>query len=481
MWRFSVTVDPNLLMDEHPLPTVDELFATMAGGTKFSKIDLQQAYLQMDVCEKDRELLTLNTHKRFYRSTRLMYGIASASAIWQREMENILHDISGVSVYLNDIKITGPDDETHLKRLEKVLQRLADANIRINEDKSKFFKDSILYCGYKIDKFGIHKTDEKIKAIDEMPRPSNVSELRSFLGMINYYGRFIKNLSMILEPLHTLLQKETSFKWTREREQAFQLAKENFKNDMVLAHYDPRLPLILATDASSYGVGAVLSNRYPDDFERVIQYASQTLSNTQRKYIQMDKEAYVIIFGIKKFHQYLYGNKFTLYIDYQSLCQIFAPSNALPAYTALRMQHYAIFLQGYTFDIKYKNTKQHSNADCLSCLPIPCTIPANYDVVDIYEITVLQNMPISIDALIQTMNKDIQLKEILFALGDKKEVPAKLRFNINQVAFSIREGILFCNGKVVIPRLLRNRLLQELHRSHFGAAKMKALARTLYW
>jgi len=117
-----------------------------------------------------------------------MYGIASAPAIWQREIENILQDIPEVSVFLDDIKITGPDDETHLHRLKQVLLRLADRNIRINEGKSEFFKNSIYYCGYKVDKYGIHKTIEKMQAIERMPRPRNVAKLRSFLGMINYYG-----------------------------------------------------------------------------------------------------------------------------------------------------------------------------------------------------------------------------------------------------------------------------------------------------
>lgn len=204
----------------------------------------------------------------------------------------------------------------------------------------------------------------------------------------------------------------------------------------MLVYFDPRLPLILATDASPYGVGAVLSHRYPDDSERVLQYASQTLTSTQRKYAQIDKEAYAIVFGIKKFHQYLYGNKFTLFTDHRSLVQIFSPSKALPAYTALRMQHYAIFLQGYTFDIKYKNTKQHYNADCLSRLPIPTTA-VECDVIDVYEVEILQNMPVSANQLAQATAIDTLLQSILSALRKKKEVPAKLRFNINQAAFSI--------------------------------------------
>lgn len=141
----------------------------MTGGEKFTKIVLQQAYLQLEIQKKDRDLLTLNIHRGLFRSTRLMYGIASAPAIWQCEIDNLLQDIPGTLVFLDDIKITGPNDKIHLQRLEQVLQRLGDANIRINESKSVFLQDSIHYCGYRIDKSGIHKMTGKVQAIEQMP------------------------------------------------------------------------------------------------------------------------------------------------------------------------------------------------------------------------------------------------------------------------------------------------------------------------
>lgn len=202
-----------------------------------------------------------------------------------------------------------------------------------------------------------------------MPRPTNKTETRSFIGMINYYGRFIKNISSLLHPLNNHLHNDIPFVWTEDCENAFLKAKAEFKSDTILAHFDPKLPLVLATDASSYGVGAVLSQIQPDGTERVLQYASQTLTDTQKKYSQIDKEAYGIIFAIKKFHQYLYGNKFLLVTDHQPLAQIFSPTKTLPMYSAMRMQHYALFLQGFNYEIKYRNTKEHLNADCLSRLP----------------------------------------------------------------------------------------------------------------
>lgn len=149
---FSVTTNPNLIIDEHPLPNTDQLFASMTGGEKFTKIDLQHTYLQLEVRPEDRELLTLNTYKGLYRSTRLLYGIASAPAIWQREMKKMIGDIPGVSIFLDDIKITGDNNMLHIQRLNEVLTRLGHANIRINENKCEFLKHEIEYCGYVINK-----------------------------------------------------------------------------------------------------------------------------------------------------------------------------------------------------------------------------------------------------------------------------------------------------------------------------------------
>ncbi|KAK2575252.1 hypothetical protein KPH14_012703, partial [Odynerus spinipes] len=472
---FSVTLNKCLLTDQYPLPTIDELFSALAGGEKFSKIDLKQAYLQMEVHPDDREFLTLNTHRGLFRCTRLLYGIASAPAIWQREIETILKGIHGVSVFLDDIKITGPNDEIHLQRIKEVLTRLSEYNIRINKEKSEFLKEGIHYCGYYIDKHGLHKEQKKMEAIERMPRPSNITELRAFLGMINYYGRFIRNLSQILTPLYKLLEKENrqegSFRWSPACEAAFVAAKKAFMSDQILAHYDPQLPLIIACDASAYGVGAVLSQKYPDGNERVLQYASQTLSRTQRKYSQIDKEAYAIIFAVKKFYQYVYGNRFTLYTDHRPLTQIFSPEKSLPAHSAMRMQHYAIFLQGFTYDIKYKNTKLHGNADGLSRLPIKSEDIECRDVIDEFQINTIEELPVTVKDLAKETANDATVRALL--LGLQKGSPIKLadRFNIPEGEFSYCEGVILRDNRVVVPRALRGKILQELHQDHPGIVK----------
>ncbi|XP_017480626.1 PREDICTED: uncharacterized protein K02A2.6-like [Rhagoletis zephyria] len=155
---YKIRVNPCIVVEEHPLPTIEKLFASMAGGQQFSKIDHTKAYLQLEVNPDDREILTLSTHRGLYQPTRLMYDITSGPVKWQREIEQILKDIDGVSVLLDDIKITAPNDDIHLQRLELVLSRLNKYNMRVNFDKCVFMGNEVEYCGYKIDRLGIHKS-----------------------------------------------------------------------------------------------------------------------------------------------------------------------------------------------------------------------------------------------------------------------------------------------------------------------------------
>lgn len=477
---YKSTINSKLIVDEHPLPTTDELFAKLAGGTKFSKIDLRQAYLQLEIHAEDRKLLTLNTHKGLYAVNRLMYGVASAPAIWQRTLEQILQDIPGVAIFLDDIVITAHLYCEHLQRLRSVLNRLLKHNVRINLEKSTFFTQEVQYCGYIVRKEGILKEPSKMEAISRMPRARNVSDVRAFVGMINYYSKFIRNLSSILQPLNMLLHKNTPFAWTEKHEKAFKRAKEAFTSKQVLAHFDPKVPIVLATDASSYGVGAVLSHTYPDGTEKLIQFASQTLSETQQKYAQIDKEAYSIIFGIKKFYQYLYGNKFTLVTDHRPLVHIFSPNKSLPVYSAMRMQHYAIFLQGFNYSIKYRKSENHANADCLSRLPLDVSTK-NMDVVDAFELSLLETLPLNAECIETYTQKDTELQKLLKALRAGTLAHSADRFNLDQTEFTLQRGIILRGHRVVIPKSLRTRILEELHTGHFGINKMKGISRNYCW
>ena len=253
---YRITANLACPIDPYPLPRVEELLANLAGGKRFSKLDMSQAYLQLPLDDESKELVTVNTHKGLFQYNRLPFGIASAPAIFQRCMESLFQGI-GVAVYIDDILVTGSSIEEHLQNLDKVLGRLESAGLRLNKSKCFFLRPSIEYLGHVIDEEGLHPTEEKVKAIREAPRPKNIAELRSFLGIINYYSRFLPNLSTRLASLYQLLHKDTTWSWKDEQDEAFLAAKEALQNDSLLIHYDSYKPLILACDASQYGLGAV--------------------------------------------------------------------------------------------------------------------------------------------------------------------------------------------------------------------------------
>ncbi|XP_055613053.1 uncharacterized protein K02A2.6-like [Uranotaenia lowii] len=479
---YKLSVNPSILVDDHPLPTVEELFANVAGGDKFSKIDLSQAYLQLEVEPKDQEILTLSTHLGLYQPTRMMYGISSAPAIWQRLIEEVLNGIEGVTVFIDDIRVTGPNDEMHLRRLEEVFRRLSEYNMRVNLEKCQFFANRIEYCGYMIDRDGIHKVQKKIDAVQNMPVPQNKDQVRSFVGLVNYYGRFFPHLSTTIYPLNCLLRNDVHFQWTKKCEEAFRKVKEEMQSDRFLVHYNPGLPLVLATDASPYGVGAVLSHIFPDGTERPIQYASQTLNETQRRYKQVDREAYAIVFGIRKFYQYLYGSKFVLITDNQPLKQIFSETKGLPTMSALRMQHYATFLQSFNYSIKFRPTKDHCNADAFSRLPVSTKAPDNVvEEVDLVEVDIIETLPLTVDDLCKATAKDGSVKVLIQGLKNGKIVEAKDRFGISQEEFNLQQGCIMRGIRVYIPSSLREQVLSELHSTHFGSTRLKTLARGYVW
>ena len=168
-----------------------------------------------------------------------------------------------------------------------------------------------------------------------------------------------------------LLQTDQKWNWSRECKEAFQSAKDRLTSSQLLTHYDPTLPMNMAADASAYGLGAVISHVFPDGSERPIAFASRTLTASERNYAQLEKEALSLVFGVKKFHQYLYGRKFTLVTDHQPLTTILGPKKGIPSLAAARLQRWAILLSAYEYEIKYKSTHAHSNADGLSRLPLP--------------------------------------------------------------------------------------------------------------
>ena len=474
-------MNPELQAEQYPLPRIEDIFAKLSGGQKFSKIDLRQAYHQLEMEEDSKKYLTINTHMGLFQYNRLVFGITSAPAIWQRTIDQLLEGTSGTSCILDDMIITGKDDAEHLANLEEVLRRLQLHGLRANKAKCEFFKEKIIYCGHDIDREGLHKSAEKVEAVLNAPRPNDGAEVRSFLGLINYYHRFLPNLSTVIHPLTQRLEKNHQWKWTEQCEIAFHKVKEMITSEQVLTHYDPSLPLRLACDASFVGIGAVLSHVMHDGTERPIAFASRTLTKTEQKYAQIDKEALSIIWGVKKFHMYLFGRSFTLVTDHQPLTSIFHPQKSIPVVTAARLQCYALFLAGYDYTIEYKNTKVHSNADGLSRLPL-VKESRDEEVVDpvgVFNLMQFDPLPVTVDNVRRETQRDPVLAQV-YEMTSKgwphNPDPALNPYFVRKDEITLQSGCLMWEIRVVVPPKFCPKVLEELHQGHMGVVKMKALA-----
>ena len=239
---YKMSINPALHVDKYPLPNMEDLLASLAGGKRFTKLDLTAAYQQMCLDEPSSKLTTISTHKGLYCFTRMPFRVSPAPAVFQRTMDTILQGLPNFICYLDDILVTGQSDEHHLQKLEQVLERLKAHGVRLKRDKCRFFQDSVEYMGQVVTSQGVHTSPAKVQAVAEQPAPTDVSGLRSFLGQINYYSKYIPNLSALLAPLHKLLRAGQPWRWTEECNRAFLEAKEKVTKTPVLAHFDRERP-----------------------------------------------------------------------------------------------------------------------------------------------------------------------------------------------------------------------------------------------
>ncbi|XP_052327850.1 uncharacterized protein K02A2.6-like [Oncorhynchus keta] len=399
-------------------------------------------------------------------------------------MDQILDGIDHVVCFMDDILVSAPTIGEHLVVLDKVMSRLEKYGVRMKRSKCEFLQDSVEYLGYKIDAQGLHPTNSKVEAIVNAPAPTNISELRSFLGLLNYYGKFVANLSTLLHPLHQLLQADTKWNWSPQCEEAFKTCKQHLLKSKWLAQYNTEMKLRLACDASPYGVGAVISHVLPSGEEHPIAFASRTLSPSEKNYAQIEKEALSIIFGVKKFHKYLYGRKFQLLTDHKPLLAILGPKSAIPTLAALRMQRWALILLAYDYEIEYRRSSDHANADALSRLPCNSDSDSEDDRA-VFQISLIDDLPISASDIAEETRKEPVLSKVLdLTLGGWPTFvnDDNLRpFIDKKDQLSTDQGCVLWGSRVVVPHKFQRRLLSDLHEGHPGITRMKALARSCLW
>ncbi|KAJ0170406.1 hypothetical protein K1T71_013777 [Dendrolimus kikuchii] len=487
---YSQTINKQLFVEKYPLPSVQDLFTKLHHGIQYSKLDLSMAYNQFKIKVSSQKLTCINTPRGLFNYTRLVFGLSSAPAIFQRAIESIVGDMEGVFCFLDDLILTDVSKDGHEQKLNEVLRRLQEAGLTLHKDKCAFFQDQVTYLGYVIDKNGIRKNPDKVSAILEAPIPKNVQELQSFLGLINYYRNFIANASSILSPLHFLLQKGVKWNWNYEQDKAFETIKNQMASDQVLAHFNSQAKVILTVDASPVGLGAILSQVDSDGVERPVSYASRSLTPAERKYAQIQKEATAIIFGVRKFHQFLYGRSdpFILRTDHKPLTAIFKPGRGIPEITANRLQRYAIFLSAYNYVIEYVNSAANT-ADFLSrAIPVHKSVgggASDHDAAAYVNFVVEGCLPVTLQDVNLETARDPTLKKVsdfvLKGWPRKISDPTLKPFHLCKNEIALENGVLMRGYKVIIPHALRKKVLEELHSSHFGVVKMKSEARSRFW
>ncbi|BHF58195.1 hypothetical protein SprV_0100114500 [Sparganum proliferum] len=398
-------------------------------------------------------------------------------------MNAMLSGIPGTAGYLDDIIIVGRSPVELQDRVCAVLERVQEYGFRLQADKCQFFLDSIKYLGFVFDVNGRHQI---LKTFG----PSN-----GCLPSRIYYSSFLPSLHDVRAPLNRLLQKDAPWCWSPDCEKAFAQLKSMLSSDLLLTHYDPTLPIVVAADASNHGVGAVISHTFPDGSEKAIMHASRTLTPAEKNYGQIEKEALALVFAVKKFHKLLYGRHFTLLTDHKPLLSIFGSKKGIPVYSATRLQRWATILLGYDFDIRYYRTTDFGQADTLSRLisnqqePEEDTVIAAISIEDDVRrqlSDVIRGIPVTVADIRHATEQDPVLRQAITYVqtcwpttalaGDLRQL------FLRRASLSVVDSCLMFADRVVIPSSLRPTVLRQFHAAHPGTSRMKSIARSFaYW
>ena len=356
--------------DAYPLPKIDECIDALSGAKYFCTLDLASGYWQVKMAARDREKTAFASHCGLYQFRVMPFGLTNAPATFQRMMDDILSDVRFKTciVYIDDIIVYGDSYESCLANLDDVLNRLRNHGLRLKPKKCDLFKDSVTFLGHVVSRRGVSCDMTKCEKIKNWPVPVTIGDVRSFLGLVGYYRKFIDNYSNVAKPLLNLTRKDVIFKWTDECQRSFEIMRDILCSDPVLAYPDFDLPFILDTDASNFAIGAVLSQVHEDGKEHVVCYASKVLSDSQRNYCTTKRELLAVVYYTTvKFKNYLTKHKFTIRTDHLALKWMLGVGSDNPDYMCARWFSALSPYLPYATTV-HRAGKKHSNADSMSRL-----------------------------------------------------------------------------------------------------------------
>ena len=348
--------------DRRPLPLIQDILDSLNGAQFFSSLDLASAYWAVPINEDDKKKTAFVIQSGLFEFETMPFGLKNAPSTFQFLMGRVLAGHPTARPYLDDISVTSKTWEEHLAHLRDVFQRLVKAGLTLKASKCHFCLAEMPYLGHLAGPNGVRPNPEKTEEVRKMARPTKKKELRAFLGLAQYYRKFVLGFSHVAAPLYELLKLHAAFDWEDRHEQAFTALKEALATNHMLAYPDPNKPFTLYTDASDVGVGAVLAQEH-DGVEKVVQYLSRKLDNTERKYGATEKECLGVVWAIEKCRPYLWGRHFTVVTDCVALRWLMTTADPNG-----RLVRWAMRLCEYDFTVKYRKGSTNANADALSRL-----------------------------------------------------------------------------------------------------------------
>lgn len=356
----------------YPLPQFEDVTDILGKATIFSVMDLMSGFWQIPVHENSKEKTAFICHSGLYQFERVPFGLRNSPTVFQNVMEAALRGLNHKTalVYVDDIVAFSPDFDTHLQHLTDIFDHLKAAGLRLKPSKCRFAVTEVVYLGHVISAEGVKADPQKVQLVRDFPVPKNQHEVRSFLGLANYYRKFVKGFSGIAAPLNLLLQKDVKFQWTDDCQESFNSLKEALTSPPVLAYPNFDREFILYTDASATAISYILGQKDEHGRERVISYNGRSLRATEKQWGISERETLALVEGIKTFRVYLANKKFLVKTDHSAIQ--FLKKTKDPTG---RLGRWAIFLQAYDFDVEHKPGRIHGNADSLSRRPYSSITP----------------------------------------------------------------------------------------------------------
>ena len=483
---FSSTLNPVVTQVNAKLISVDEVIAQIGDAKFFSKIDLSQAFLQLPLSENSKKYTVMNTCHGLFQWNYLPFGLKSSPGIFQGFMNKVLNGINNIVIYQDDILVLTPTLKMHHEILNKVLETLKKAGIKLNTEKCQFYVDQVNYLGHVFDKKGVYPDPKKVSAIIDAPSPKNLKQLQSFIGLITFYARFVSGFSTLMHPLYQLLKKNVKFVWNDEQQKAFNKLKQIFQSDRVLSLYNPKNETMIECDSSGYGIGAALFQRKNESSDwKPIQFVSRSLNPAEINYSNIEREALSVVFGVEKFRKFLLGKSFIIRNDQKPLRRLFSHDSGVPTSGSARLQRWYLRLSQYNYKFEYSKGESNVTSDCLSRLPLPDTVPDSEPYELIFAINDLNNMPISFEDIKKhtLMDKNlVDLKHFIKFGFPSSKIDQKLSmYKKYSDRLSILKGCIMFDNRVLIPDALREMVLQQFHEDHPGIVAMKSTIRSLIW